>query len=79
MVTGSLTIKDGKVDSYTLDDSVPHRLDGFSEEAALEILRRHGWEKIVSDGLSWEDHITKVRFNPSSVSNHPRIFKSELR
>jgi hypothetical protein len=77
--TGSLSIKGGKVVSYTLDDPVPHRLDGFSEEAALEILKKHGWEKVVSDGLLWEDHITKVRFNPNSVNDQPRIYKSELR
>ncbi len=78
MATGKLMIHDGKVDKYLLDDPVPHRLDGFTESAALEILKKHGWEKVSSDGLPWEDHTTTVKFSPTKSDTRPRIFKSEL-
>jgi hypothetical protein len=78
MATGMLMIHEGKVKTYTLDEPVPHRLDGFTEAAALEILKKHGWEKTSSDGLPWEDHTTKVKFSPPKGDIRPRIFKSEL-
>ncbi len=79
VATGTLTVRNGVVVKYTLSEPVSHRIDGFTEEAALAILATYGWEKVVSDALPFEDHITRVEYRGDLPDSRPRIFKSELR
>lgn len=78
VATGTLTVSKGIVVEYTLSEPVSHRLDGFTETVALEILAQYGWEKVVSDALPFEDHTTRVRYRGDLSDSRPRIFKSEL-
>jgi hypothetical protein len=78
VATGTLTVSKGIVVEYALSEPVSHRLDGFTEAAALEILAQYGWEKVVSDALPFEDHTTRVEYRGDLSDSRPRIFKSEL-